>query len=106
MEFTMHGIHKLTHNPKANAKAALLAPGHGALKDLEDAGLVCFRNANAVIPDGKSGLCALANQQDLNWLASAVLDRIRDQVVGDLLDNELVERPGYLMFDVHLQAAT
>jgi hypothetical protein len=48
----MHGIHKLADNPQANAEAAVLAPGHHAFEGVEYAGLVCFRDTDAVIPDG------------------------------------------------------
>jgi hypothetical protein len=68
--------------------------------------LVCFRNADAVIPNDQSSLFVVTNQRDLDWLASAVLHGIRYQVVGDLLDNELIERAGYIVFDVRLQTAT
>ena len=45
----MHGIHKMPGNPEANSEAALLTPGHRTFEGTEDAGLVFFRDADAVI---------------------------------------------------------
>jgi hypothetical protein len=102
----MHGIHKMADNPEPNTETALLTPGHCALEGTEDAGLVLFRDADAVIPNGEVCLAAVTNQRDLDWLASAILDGVRQQVIGDLLDSQLIEQPGHPAFDARFQAAT
>jgi hypothetical protein len=99
MDLAMHGIHKMPGNPEANSEAALLTPGHRAFEGIEDAGLVFFRDADAVIPYGQSCLGAVANQGDLDRLARAILDGVREEIVRDLLDGEFIEHPGHLAFD-------
>ena len=95
----MHGIDKMADNLEANSKAALLTPGHCALEGTEDASLVFFRDADAVISYGQSRLGAVTNQRDFDWLARAILDGVRQKVIGDLLDGQFIEQPGYLAFD-------
>jgi len=95
----MHGIDKVADNPEANAKAALLALGHRALEGTEDASLVFFRDADSVILNSQSRRGAVTNQRDLDRLARAIFDRVRQEVIGDLLDSQLIEQPGYLAFD-------
>jgi hypothetical protein len=99
MNLAMQGIHKLADNPEANAEAAVLAPGHRALEGIEDASLVFFRDADAVIPNGQSRLGAVTNQRDLDRLACAILDSIRQEVIDDLLNSQFIEQPGDLSFD-------
>ena len=77
----------------------LLAPGHRALEGTEDASLVFFRNADPVVLNSQSRVGAVTNQRDLDRLARAILDSVRQEVIGDLLDSQLIEQPGYLTFD-------
>ena len=99
MDLAMHGIDKLADNPEASAKAALLTPGHRALEGIEDASLIFFRDADAVIPNGQSCRGAVTNQRDPDRLARAIFDGVRQEVIGDLLDSHFIEQPGYLAFD-------
>jgi len=99
MDLAMHGIDKLADNPEARAKAALLAPGHRALEGIEYASLIFFRDADAVIPNGQSCRGAVTNQRNLDGLARAILDSARQEVIGDLLNSQFIEQPGYLAFD-------
>ena len=98
----MHGIHKLADNPQANAEAALLAPGHRALEGTEDASLVFFRDADSVILNSQSCRGAVTNQRDPDRLARAILEGVRQEVIGDLLDSQLIQQPGYVVFDARL----
>src|ERR1700719_2532475 len=106
MDLAMHGIHKMPDTPEANTEAALLTPGHRTFEGTEDAGLVFFRDADAVILYGQSCLGAVANQGDLDQLARAILDGVREEIVRDLLDVEFIEQPGNLARDARFQPAT
>jgi hypothetical protein len=53
MDLATHGIHELADNPEANAETTVLAPGHRAFEGTKDAGLVLFRDADAVIPNSQ-----------------------------------------------------
>jgi len=99
MDLALPGIDKLADNPEANAKAALLSPGHRALEGIEDASLIFFRDADAVIPNGQSCRGAVTNQRDLDRLARAILDGVRREVIGDLLNSQFIEQPEYTAFD-------
>ena len=72
MDLAMHDIHKLADNPEANAEAAVLAPGHGGLEGIEDASLVFFRDADAVVLYRQPYLGAVAQQRDLDCFARAI----------------------------------
>src|SRR5260370_37167653 len=106
MDLDMHRVHKLADNPEAHAKTALLAPGHRALEGIEDARLVRFRDADSVILNSQSRRGAVTNQRDLDRFARAILDGVRQEVIGDLVNSQLIEQPGYLAFDARLQVAT
>ncbi len=99
MNFAMRGDRQIADNPKANTKAALLAAGHGAFEDVEDAGLVFFRDADAVIPNNQLRRGAVTIQRDLDLLARTILDGVRQELIGDLLDGQCIEQPAYLAFD-------
>ena len=86
----MHGIHKMADQPEINTEAALLAPGHCAFEGIEDAGLVFFRGADSA---------AVTNEGDLDRLARAISDGVRQEVIGDLLDRQFIKHPGYLACD-------
>src|ERR1700730_17430548 len=102
----MHSIHKVADNPEANAEAALLAPGHRALEGTEDASLVFLRDADSVILNSQSRRGAVTSQRDPDRLARAIFDGVRQEVIGDLLDSQFIEQPGYLAFNARFQAAT
>jgi hypothetical protein len=69
VDLAMHDIHKLADNPEANAEAAVLAPGHGALEGIEDASLVLSRDADPAIPNRQLRLGAMTTQRDLDRLS-------------------------------------
>ena len=99
IDLTLHGIHKMADNLEANTEAALITPGHRAFEGAEDTGLVFVRDADAVIPNGQSCLGAMTNQRDLDRLASAIFDGVRQEVIGDLFDGQCIEQSGHLAFD-------
>ena len=99
MDLAMHGIHKMADYPEANTEAALFTPGHSAFEGTEDAGLVFFRDADAVIRCGQSRLAAVTNEGDLDRLARAIFDGVRQEVIGDLLDRQFIKQPGHLACD-------
>ena len=88
---------RTTQRPKT--EAALFTPGHGAFEGTEDAGSVFFRDADAVIPCGQSRLASVTNEGDLDRLARAIFDGVRQEVIGDLLDRQFIKHPGYLACD-------
>src|SRR4051812_27708585 len=99
MDLAMHGIHKLADNPKADAEAAVLAPGHRALEGTKDASLVLFRDADAMISDSEPRVGAVTNQRDLDRFARAILEGIRQEVIGDLLNSQFIKQPAHVVFD-------
>ena len=89
IDFAMHGIDKMADNPKANSEAALLTPSHGALEGIEDAGLVFFRDADAVIPNGRPQ----PKKQITKWAwQMAAIDP--DQEINNRLKVSMRRRPG------------
>ncbi|MGA7868053.1 MAG: hypothetical protein WCA23_29475, partial [Stellaceae bacterium] len=77
MDLATHGTHELADNPEANAEAAVLAPSHRAFEGTKDAGLVLFRDADAVIPNSHLRHGAVTNQRDLDRFARAILKGVR-----------------------------
>ena len=90
MDLAMHGIHEMTDNPEANTEAALLTPAHHAFEGVEDAGLVFFRGADSA---------AVTNEGDLDRLARAIFDGVRQEVIGDMLYRQFIKQPGHLACD-------
>src|SRR5262245_43686512 len=83
--------HELARQVQADAQARRVLvwrAGMRAKEPLEDAALLCRRNANAMIVHRHHRLFALASTLDLDGTAlRRVLDRVRDQVRQHLLDS-------------------
>lgn len=74
------GLHDLLDDPEPGAEARVVMQRHRPLVRSEDAGLVLDRNAHALIANRKHSGLRLPRDRDLDDLASAILERIREEV--------------------------
>src|SRR5690606_1618807 len=84
------GLDDLPRDPQAQAEAAVVAGGDGALETAEDAFLVRGGDADAVVLDDDVGGFAILEDLDDDRLALAVLDGVGEEVVDDLVDSKRV----------------
>src|SRR6185437_5342345 len=75
------------------------------LETLEHATPILGGDAAAAIPDGDSRAARLRRKNDVDRPAGAEFDRVRQKVVDDLLDSELVPDTGYAVLDIGDQPA-
>ena len=75
----------LLDDPETETDAAIVAAGRGALEAPEDAFVVVGGDAQAPIADRDDRAVVLARDADVDRLAVAVLDGIRQEVRDDLI---------------------
>jgi hypothetical protein len=68
---TAHCLRKLTHHPKAKAKAAGRTTGDQAFELFEDASLVVGADAEAMVSDLKANLAGVACRDHIDWFPIA-----------------------------------
>src|SRR5579859_7870983 len=71
---------------KPETEAAVVPGGDVPLEGLEDAGALLGRDADPVVPDGEERSPVPGRDGHVDGLATAELDRIREEVDDDLLE--------------------
>src|SRR5688500_2472371 len=77
---------QLAHDPEAQAQTSEVPGVVRAFEALEDAGLIPRADPDAVIAHDQPRRAVLLVDRDLDRLAGAVLQRVREQVGQDLID--------------------
>src|ERR1700690_4432474 len=84
------GIDDLLGDVEAEAHPAVGSRGGRPLKSLEDASQVIAIDADAMVDDSQAAARGGLLDRDLDWFATAVLDRVSEQVGDDLLQPKTV----------------
>ena len=100
------GLDDHARDPEPEPEAAVVAGGREACEPLEQPGVVFGLDAWAAIGDHDAGAAVVAVDDDVDRLARAVLDRVRQQVRHDLLDAEAIPARGHGAADLDPDRAT
>src|SRR5262249_42267047 len=88
---TPRRVDDLADDPQAEAEAAVVPIGHGALEATEDAAVRVGRDADAVVAQRKPRARVDLAELDVDGLATAVLDGVRKEVQDHLVEAGAVE---------------
>src|SRR5690606_9907662 len=83
-------LHHLARDPEAEAEAAVVAGGDGALEAPEDSTLILGGDPDAVVANDDARVVVVAGDLHVDRPALPVLDRVGEEVVDDLIDAERV----------------
>ena len=103
----IHGLDQLAHNPQPDTEAgAALTAQRDLLERREDALLVLVFDPRSLISDHQTHPGVVGCQRNLHWCASAILERVGQQIFGDLFQRHAIPRAGNVLLDSSLKRAT